>query len=89
MPQVKYPVSLLAMEIRGDIKTFLKTNSEAMKQDDGSIDAGTGALADAIAYGIAKAMNSTTFNTALKLGVGPASAGTLISTGLTLVTKEL
>ena len=80
---IKRSMSVLGLEIVNDIKSFIAENTEAMISDPETSKAdGSEMLANAIAYGVAKALASVSFNTALKAGVGPASAGTLISTAL-------
>jgi len=83
MPIVKPATSVLAMSIAPMIKSFIDTNQEALVANPESTSGdGNDLLANAIAFGIAKALASPSFQTALAAGVGPASAGSLINTAL-------
>lgn len=89
MPQAKFTTSVLGLSIVNDIKSFLKTNADALASDtEMTSDAGCEMLAHAIAYGIAKALASPSFTLSLDAGVGPATAGQLIHTALTPQTIE-
>lgn len=91
MPQVRIPASAMALSIAPAIKSFLEANANAMAKDEGDISAGSKALADAIAYGIAKAFASSTFTSALAMGIAPPGGGpvgTLISAPLAITCLE-
>lgn len=81
MPMVKMTTSALGNLIVNDIKSFMIDNANAMTKEDGA-DVGATVIANTIAYGIAKALASPAFMTALAAGVGPASAGSLIAAAL-------
>ena len=71
------------MSIKSSIKSFIDLNQEALVANpESTAGDGNDLLANAIAYGIAKAMASPSFQAALAAGVGPASAGSLINTAL-------
>jgi hypothetical protein len=83
VPQVRFTTSILGASIVGDVKKFLTQNAKAVANETSMTpEQGAEALANAICYGIAKAMSSPSFQAALAAGVGPASAGSLINTAL-------
>ena len=74
--------SVLALSIVNDIKSFIENNTKALVADSKTKQAdGSELLANAIAYGIAKALASPTFATAWSAGAypscGPGTAAAL------------
>ena len=92
MTPVKMTTSVLGQSIVNDIESFIKTNADAAaKADSASPDDGAKALANAIAYGIAKALASASVQSACVAGVDPvtgAPIGNLIFSVLKLQTIE-
>jgi hypothetical protein len=94
MPQTRFTTSPLGNEIVSDVEKFIKANAHSfISGEKPTPDDGSKMLAHAICYAIAKALNSQSFNTALKAGVCPGTvpgtAGALISAALTIPTKEI
>jgi hypothetical protein len=88
---IKFSISVLGKEIEPGIESFIKANMTATKNDHTKPEDGAKMLAHAIAYGIAKAFSSSTFQTALKAGIatpGGGPVGQLIGAVLTPLTKE-
>lgn len=78
MPIVKRTTSGLGNEIVSSIQSFIKTNADAMANDEDrlDLDKASEAMAHAIAYGIAKAFGSTVVQTAFQTGgICPPSGG--------------
>lgn len=70
MLPAKMTMSALGLSIVGDIEAFIKANSQqAANSDSATPDDGAKALANAIAYGIAIALASPTFQAAMSAGV--------------------
>lgn len=92
MPQTKFSISAMGLEIQPAIEQFMITNMNAMNQTGVKPEDATKALSHAIAFGIAKAFASTSFKTALLAGVatpGGGPVGQLISTALLPTTIEI
>jgi hypothetical protein len=92
MPMVKFSVSALGNEIEPSIESFIKANISATENDSTTPQDGAKMIAHAIAYGIAKAFGSASFQSALLAGVatpGGGPVGQLIGTTLTPLTKEV
>jgi len=70
MEPVKITLSALGLSIVGDIEAFIKANNDAAAlASSSSPDDGAKALANAIAYGIAKALTSPSVQAAMSAGV--------------------
>lgn len=70
MPQVKFSTSALGAYLAPKIKAFILSNANATVED-GSVDIGCEIKANAIAYGVALALSSQIFKSALMPAVVP------------------
>lgn len=78
MPVVKFSTSALGKSIVNDVKKFISDNGKAMEGDGDQLttDKAADALANAIAYGIAKAFSSTVVQVAFSTGgICPPAGG--------------
>jgi len=66
--------SPLGMFLAPQIKNFMDLNANTVRES-GEIADGTKAIAEAIAYGVAKALGSPIFLAALAAGTGPVGVG--------------
>lgn len=83
MAIVKPATSVLALSIVPAIQSFIDLNQQALVANpESTATDGNTLIANAIAYGIAQALSSPSFQTALAAGVGPATPGSLINTAL-------
>ena len=93
MPLVKRSTSVLGISLANSIKSFMKTNADALSaSSESSVDEGIDAIANAIAYGIAKGLSSPQMQIAFTAGVAPPGGGpvgTLIFTPLKATTTEI
>lgn len=96
MPVPRKSTSLLGLQIAPKIKDFMKKNMEFHKANGATEEDGIGAIAEAIAYGIAIALEATTGESKMQaqrtglfatvLGVPPgAPLGSLIDTHLKVI----
>ena len=90
---VRFVVSAIGKEIQPQIQAFISANASAASQLTSSdSDKGAEDLANAIAYGVAKALTSSGFVAAMSAGVCPPAGGpfgSLISTALSGAALEL
>ena len=92
MPIVRRSTSALGMILANDIKKFMVDNINATKNDNLTPEQGAEMIANAIGYGIAKALSSTVFSTALNAGIIPPGGGvvgSLVNPVLLISTKEV
>jgi len=92
LPIVKRAVSPVGLSISAQIKAFMKTNAAAM-QAGATVDEGIDAVAQAIAYGIAKGFADPSIASAFASGgivppVGNPAAGTTLHSAIAAVTTE-
>ena len=77
MPIVKYSTSLVGLGIAGSIKRFIAANATAM-QAGATDDEGQQAMAEAIAYGVAKAFSDPQMAIAFQTGGAVPPGGNLL-----------
>ena len=95
MPLIRRTVSPVGLEIVGPIKDFIQSNATAVR-DDGSVEVGCEMLANAIAFGIAKALSSSALSTSVSTIVNPPATavgvpvpiGPLMAQAMAGVTRE-
>ena len=76
MPLVKKATSSLGKSLAISISSFMKTNADAIALSDSvKTEEGIDAIANAIAYGIAKGLSSPQMQAAFLVGIAPAGGG--------------
>jgi hypothetical protein len=93
MPTIRFSKSALGISIVSDIEKFINDNANASENDKSSThEDGAKALANAIAYGISRALSDISVQTAFYTGIVPPTVGgnpgMLIHNALSIITKE-
>ena len=82
-------LSPLGKSVAAQVKNFILTNAASVAESNVTVSDGADALAQAIGFGIAKALGDPTFLAAIAAGAGPAAGGLQVTAITPLVAPDV